>query len=444
MRAFNKIIPTVNNPRSKKALQNIVGSFAVKGISIVLSLIIVPLTLSYLTQYEYGVWLTISSLLLWLDFFDIGLTNGLRNKLTECVARQEWEKGKAYVSTTLALMSVIALINILLFALINRYLDWNSILNIEEPISNINLTVFIVFALCMVNFVMKTIGTIFTANQEPVFTGVFGCISQAFSILLIYILTKTTNGSLMYVAICFTLSPILVYFISYPFAFKKRYPNIAPSIKNIDLSLTRDIVGVGVQFFFIQIANLILFQSSNILISRIFNPAEVTPYNIGYRYLNIVLMLFTIALTPLWSAITDAFTKKDFNWISRSVSSMLKLWVVFVLLVIVMFVLSEIAIKIWVGDRVIVSKQILIPIGLFVIIDMWNRIFSSFANGTSHLSIQLYTAIIEGITYIPLAVLLSKHIGVAGIAWALFIVSLLPSVLLYIDYRRTMFACKKQ
>ena len=43
-----------------------------KGGTILISLILVPMTLSYLNPYEYGIWLTLSSTLAWIYTFDIG------------------------------------------------------------------------------------------------------------------------------------------------------------------------------------------------------------------------------------------------------------------------------------------------------------------------------------------------------------------------------------
>lgn len=45
-------------------------------LSIIISLLLVPVTLNYLNSYEYGVWLTLSSILVWINYFDIGLGNG--------------------------------------------------------------------------------------------------------------------------------------------------------------------------------------------------------------------------------------------------------------------------------------------------------------------------------------------------------------------------------
>ena len=67
--------------RSVVVKKNIVGSLFVKGCSIVISLLIVPLTLGYVSSDLYGIWLTLSSIMMWLNFFDIGFTLGIKNKL---------------------------------------------------------------------------------------------------------------------------------------------------------------------------------------------------------------------------------------------------------------------------------------------------------------------------------------------------------------------------
>lgn len=71
----------VKNARSKKVIQNILASFFIKGWSGVMQLLLVPLTLACLSNYEYGVWMTISTMLVWIESMDIGLGNGMRNML---------------------------------------------------------------------------------------------------------------------------------------------------------------------------------------------------------------------------------------------------------------------------------------------------------------------------------------------------------------------------
>ena len=85
------------NTRTIKVKQNILVSFLVKCCSIIISLLLVPLTLNYLNSYEYGIWLTLSSILIWVNYFDMGLANGLRNKLAEALAIGDIQKGRIYV-----------------------------------------------------------------------------------------------------------------------------------------------------------------------------------------------------------------------------------------------------------------------------------------------------------------------------------------------------------
>ena len=64
------------NQRSVMAKKNVLASMLIKGADVVIYLLLVPLTLGYLNAYEYGIWLTLSSILTWINSFDIGLGNG--------------------------------------------------------------------------------------------------------------------------------------------------------------------------------------------------------------------------------------------------------------------------------------------------------------------------------------------------------------------------------
>lgn len=79
---MSKILEYINKggDRSVAVKKNIIGSFAVKGVSIVVSFLLVPLTLGYVNAELYGIWLTLSSIMVWLGFFDVGFTLGIFSK----------------------------------------------------------------------------------------------------------------------------------------------------------------------------------------------------------------------------------------------------------------------------------------------------------------------------------------------------------------------------
>ena len=66
--------------RSINVKKNVLGSIIIKGVSMIISFMLVPLTIGYVSSDLYGVWLTLSSILTWLTFLDIGISQGLKNK----------------------------------------------------------------------------------------------------------------------------------------------------------------------------------------------------------------------------------------------------------------------------------------------------------------------------------------------------------------------------
>ena len=116
-------------------LVNILASFLIKGWSVVVQLLLVPLTLACLNPYEYGIWMTLSTVLIWIDSFDVGLGNGLRNKLAEFVARNEWTKARQAVSTTFFTLVLIMVPAIFILLAAEHYADLYGLLGVSPELS---------------------------------------------------------------------------------------------------------------------------------------------------------------------------------------------------------------------------------------------------------------------------------------------------------------------
>ena len=88
MSIFSKIVSFINSGSSRSAnlKKNVLASYCIKAVSILIGLVRVPLLLTYLDTEKYGVWLTIASMVMWIQHFDLGLGHGLRNKFAEAWA----------------------------------------------------------------------------------------------------------------------------------------------------------------------------------------------------------------------------------------------------------------------------------------------------------------------------------------------------------------------
>lgn len=428
---------TQGNKRSIEAKKNIAGTIAIRGISIAISLLMVPITIHYINPTQYGIWLTLSSIIGWFSFFDIGFGNGLRNKFAESIAKGEHEKARIYVSTTYAILSIIIAIVLILFFLINPLLDWSRILNTPSGMDGeLSLLALIVFVFFCLQFVLQLIVTVITANQQPAKASLLYFLGSLLSLSIIFILTKTTSGNLLYLGIVYGIAPVLILIASSIWYYTHSYKEYAPSIKYVRFGFAYDLMSLGLKFFIIQIAAVIFYQTSNIIIAQLFGPAQVTPYNIAFKYFSVIPMFFGIILTPFWSAFTEAWSKNDIVWIKNIMKRLKLLWSLLVVAAIIMFICSSFVYRIWVGKEIVVPISLSAVIAIYVIVNAWNGIFSNFLNGVGKIKMQLYIALFGSLLNIPLAIFLGKELGIYGVILSTTLISLMASVLTPIQYNR--------
>jgi len=424
------------NERSLRAKKNIVASFLLKGLGIIVSLMLVPLTLNYLDKTHYGIWLTLTSILGWMYFFDIGLGNGLRNKFAEAKVYGNVEQGRMYVSTTFALLTLISIGLLLLFLVINPFLNWTKILNTEASLAHeLGKTVLVVFVFFCLQFVFRLVSAILLADQKPAMNDFLSLCSSALSLVIIFILTKITTGSLLFVSFVFSATPVLVFLIAAIIMFRGKYKEYRPSVKFVNFSQINDLMGLGVKFFIIQLSGIALFTTTNIIISQLFGPAEVTPYNIAFKYFSVMTMAFSIILSPFWTAYTDAYHKKETIWMKRATKKLIAIWGISCLALAVMVVSANWIYRLWVGPKISVPMSLSIMIALFVAICNWNNIFAFFINGVGKIKLQLYYAVSVGLINVPFSILLAKLLnGVEGIVLSTCLCLLIGSILQPIQY----------
>lgn len=425
--------------RSVTIKKNILASFFLSGSNIVIGFLMIPLCLDYLDTTRYGIWLTVSSILVWFSFFEIGLGSGLRNKLAEALAVKDFEKGRIYVSTTYVILSSFALLLLILYFTLSRFIDWTKVFNTDQSLfGELSVLVNIVFAIFFIKFVLNLIVTILYADQKPALANSIGTIGNLLAIIMIYFLTKTTEGSLVFLGIALSFSPLLVLIIFSLVLFSGKYRVISPSFQFFRYKNARSLFNIGLKFFIIQISGLILYQSTNIIISQTFGPSEVTPYNIAFKLFSTINMIFSIIVVPYWSAYTEAWEHKDITWIKRSIKKLLKIWCFMAIMGIITLIFSKSIYQIWLGDRVHVNFVLSAMLLIYFLLFTFGGIFNMFINGVGKIKLQLYSAVFSAIIFYPLTYVLIKYygMGIEGIAFAIVLTNLFSPIIAFIQAKK--------
>lgn len=427
------------NKRSVLVKKNIIGSFAIKGLSIIISLLLVPLTLGYVSSELYGIWLTLSSVMIWLNFFDVGFTLGLKNKLAEAVALGDWSRGKSLVSTTYFMMIAIFVPLCLILEFVVPHINWAKFLNVDAAYNpDIQKAMYILIACFCLQMVVNVLTTVVAAFQRVALSSAFPVMGHLLSLIVIFILTKCCPPSLYMLAIAISTMPIIVISVASIILFSSHFRKVAPSVKAINFSYIKDLFGLGFKFFIIQIQIVVMFQTTNLLISNLSGPNDVTAYNIAYKYIGIGLMVFNIILAPLWPAFTDAYTRKDYAWMNGMYTKMTKIWVLTALVIAGMVAVSPIVYHLWIGNKAEVPLIMTVVVGIYTILHSWDSLQVILINGIGCVKLQACITIIGLVLHIPLSFLLGRYIGAYGVLASMTLIVVIYLTVFTIQIRKIL------
>lgn len=411
------MLRATKDKRSLSVKRNIITSAGLKLISIFVSLQVVPLTIDYVDPDRYGIWLTISSIVSWLAYFDLGFANGFRNSFTEARATDNQELAREYVSTTYAALGLVFSVVGIITLIVNCFLDWNTLLK-TTCITNTEFRTLFTILICIfcVNIIIGVFTMMLTADQKPALSSFINTMGQVAGYVSILLLTHFTKGNLIYLALAFSGVPCCVIILSSIVGFRfSRYRTLSPSFKYVRLSLVKKIIGLGGKFFFIMVAMLLIYQFINIILTRVEGPYAVTQYNVAYKYFNVIFMLFAIILTPFWSATTDAFVKGDVEWIKRMVRKLELFWVCSLPVLLLMVIVSPKIYQLWVKESVEIPMSLSLSIAVYIAFQSIANVYMYILNGIGKVRVQMIIYGCFAIVSIPLMNYFCKAYGVSGI-----------------------------
>lgn len=404
--------------RSKKMYKNTAIMVFIKGFSILISLMSAPIMLHHVNRADYGVLLTLTSIVGWVGMMDIGLGNGLRNKLPEMLAKGDLQGAKKAVSSSYAALTMYVGLLISIFLVSSSYIDWRNVLNSPmsdaEEINGLAAVVFIAFC---VQFLLGLIVSILYAYQMPAANSLISFVSQVVTFIALIVQVYIFKvSSVFQIGAVNCLIPPLIMLLATLFLFATKLREVAPTFKMIDFKYVSGILSLGVKFFILQIITIVIFQANSIIITRVVGPEAVVEYNMAFRYISVLTMFFNIMITPIWSATTDAYVRGDFAWIRKTLYLSRKICLIAIVGGILMTIFSKQVYTLWLGKGAInISYTTTGLVCLYVSFEMLYKVYGTIINGTGKVFAQMVITGFIAICYVPLALLLGKILGLSGV-----------------------------
>lgn len=396
---------------------NVAGAFVVRGAALVVSLFTMPAYLRFFdNNATLGIWFTILSVLNWVLMFDLGLGNGLRNKLPGCLIEGDHEKAKEYIASTYAGTGFIVVVWIIIGVFAIRLVNWNNFLNISTDdvgsqalATSIGITFFGV----MLQFVLKTITSILYAIQKSAIVNFLSLITSILTLSLVLIIPSAgTERNLIHMAIVNVIAANVPLLLATIVVFSTELKEYVPKANNISVARMKEVLNIGITLLWLTLVMMVISSTNELLITKLTNSASVVDFQVYYKVFNTISSIFALALAPIWSAVTKASAEREYQWINKLYHRLLLMALgVFVCeLLVVPFM--QVLVNIWLGKGYIeVQYEIAVIFVFSSSIFFLHNVNTSVANGMSFFKVQKIWMTFAAIVDIPLAWLFVQITG---------------------------------
>lgn len=424
-----------NDIQKKNLITNISSSILVKGASIIVSFLATPAYISYFNGSPLlGIWLALVAMLTWIINFDLGIGNGLRNKIVSFLLKKDYKKIKEYISSAYIMLCIISLFFLIVGVIAISIINWNKVFNISNDViqnDDLKKVVITSFFGVLLYFVLKIITSILLAMEKVAIVN-FLQLSTNFLNLIYILIIKEDNPkvALIKLAYFYIFSLNIPYIIATVLLFFTSLKKCRPDVKYWNKRVATQISTLGGKFFFIQVMLMIINSTNELIITNIYGPQYVVEYQIYYKIFYLVVTMFSLITNPIWSNVSVAYSMKNFDWIRKIRLQLKKVsYIASIGLVLLVFMFPKLS-EIWLGEKnIIYNYKIGMLFAFYCIIMIKVLSETAIANGINLLKMQMIFFTIGAVLRIPIVIICS----IANIQWESVVIAniivLLPFVI---------------
>jgi O-antigen/teichoic acid export membrane protein len=417
---------STENGRSKERYRRVVltggSSLFSKGVTILTGLISVPLTVNYLGSERYGLWMTISSVIVFLTFADLGLGNGLLNAVSEAEGSDDSNTAATAVSSTFFMLLGISFFLCLIFWIFYPYISWDRIFNVTSNIAikESGPAIAVLTMSFLINMPLGIIQRIQMGYQEGYKDQLW--LSAGAILGLVGVLTAIyLEAGLPWLVLAITGGPLLATLLNGFFLFTYSRPGLLPRWIHFDLSISKSLVRTGLIFFLLQVFSALSNSADNIVIAQVLGASAVASYAVTKK-LFMVIQVTQFIIQPLWPAFGEAMAHGDYMWAKRTLGKALKFSIgIGMLAALPLLIFGKSIISLWVGPELVPSSALLIGFFFWIFLVNFGGSMSVFLNGSTLVRKQCVFFGMASISSISLQIILVWQWGIPGAIWGTII-----------------------
>lgn len=375
-------------------LKNAFFACLIKGGALIISLLSTPAFIKYFDNNAIlGVWYTMLSVIMWFLNFDLGVGNGIRNNLVKALTVNDRREAKHIVSSgifTTALITIaLSVVGITVLSVVNL----NSLFNIEDNLiseKTLYISTLLVFSAIMLRFMLTTISSIFYSLQMSAVNNFLSlCVSVLQFIYVVSVHFDDPEIALVNVSLAYMILSNLPVAIAGIIVFFTKLNDCRPNVRFIDRQHINMVMKIGGIFFFCQILYMLITNTNEFLITKLYGPEYTTEYTFYYKVTSLISMVVTLAMTPIWSVVTKAMVEGNWQWLKKLVNKIQLVGIAVIAMEFLIIPVLPFVFDIWLGENSIeVNYMIALSFSCFGSAFVYSSMLSTIVCGLARMKLQ--------------------------------------------------------
>ncbi|WP_374244436.1 lipopolysaccharide biosynthesis protein [Zoogloea sp.] len=372
--------------RSKRAALTSVLNVVAQAVQVLTGLYSVPLSLNYLGQERFGLWMALSAILLFVSFSDFGVGIGAQDRISRDSAKGDSSSVRSVFWSALLFSLILGLFVFTIGVVVAGAVPLPAYFSLQSAQARSDVTPALqtILAILAVGVASGVVQRTFSALQQGYSIAVLQVISRLFSLGSLLLVVNLDLGLPALVFAVAGIPVAMILLIGLPTLITIN-PALKPSLEDFSLAQVKGLLGIGFAGLGASVAIYLVNSAGAFLISVRFGAGSLVDYSVVQRLINIPMMFVVYLLIPLWPAITDAKIKGDGEWIVRVYRKSSRAVFLFgAVCAVGLLVAGDWAIVLWTGDASVVpSTSLMLASVVFMLISFWNSLITTILNGYS-------------------------------------------------------------
>jgi O-antigen/teichoic acid export membrane protein len=400
-------------------------------------LITVPLTIRYLGPERYGAWMSISALMAFLRFSDLGLGNGLVGAVSQAEGRGDRGYAQRAISSVLVFLCAISILILVGFPISALGIHWDAVLGLShlQDRGEIQTAILVFVALYAISIPISLGQQVQRALQQGYISNLWTTLGSLLSFTGVYVAAMHHARIPWLVAIIGGV-PLLPALANSVVLYTLQRPDLRPSLSGCDRAVGRELLSKGMLFFGLGVAGALAYDSQNILIAHILGPAAVGVYAVVQRLFSAIPMLVAYVTMPLWPAFGDALGRRDWHWIPRALKRGMAVNALMAIIPAILLTSFSGAILLhWTHGAITAPGWLIAGFAVWSVTSAVSAPISMLLNAAHVLWFQIVTCILYGLLTIGSILWVLPSTGLPGAVWSmtiLYIAVVLAPGLIYV------------